>query len=101
VAEALDERFQVHGDDRLILDDEDVGRDLLGDLACRFLRQGGEFSVVEGMIAAASEGANPSTVVRRKAWRERGVRFSSLASGSSRSGALPLIGVPFQIDRKS
>jgi hypothetical protein len=49
---------------------------------------------------AASEGAKPSTVVRRNAWRERGVRFSSLASWSMRSGGLPLIGAPFQIDRK-
>ena len=33
VAEALDDAFEVHGDHRLVLDDEHVGRDLRRDLA--------------------------------------------------------------------
>ena len=36
VAKALDDALQVHGDHRLVLDDQHVGRDLGGDLApCR------------------------------------------------------------------
>ena len=33
MAEALRDRSQVHRDQRLILDDQDVGRELLADLA--------------------------------------------------------------------
>ena len=33
MAERLDQALDVHGDQRLVLDDEHVGRDLLGDLA--------------------------------------------------------------------
>ena len=37
VPELLDERFEVHGDERLVLDDEDVGRHVGGELAARLL----------------------------------------------------------------
>ena len=33
MAKALDNAFEIHGDHRLVLDDEHVGRDLRGDLA--------------------------------------------------------------------
>ena len=39
VAERLDQRFDVHGDERLVLDDEHVGRHLLGDLAAGLVDQ--------------------------------------------------------------
>ena len=37
VTKALHEAFQVHGDDRLVLDDEDLGGDLASQLPARFL----------------------------------------------------------------
>ena len=39
VAEALDDAFEIHGDHRLVFDDEHVGRDLRGDLAARQIDQ--------------------------------------------------------------
>ena len=39
MAEALHQRFEIHGDEGLVLDDQDVGRDLGGQLAARFLDQ--------------------------------------------------------------
>ena len=39
VAEAFDQRLDVHGDEGLVLDDEDVGRDFGGELAAGFLDQ--------------------------------------------------------------
>ena len=43
VAEALDHLLDVHGDQRLVFDDQDVGRHLARDLAARLADQGGEF----------------------------------------------------------
>ena len=40
MAEALDHTFEIHGDHRLVLDDEHVGRDLRGDLATGAIDQG-------------------------------------------------------------
>ena len=39
MAEALDQAFQLHGDEGLVLDDQDVGGDLGGELAAGFLDQ--------------------------------------------------------------
>ncbi len=39
VAEAFDQRLDVHGDEGLVLDDEDVGGDLGGEFAAGFLDQ--------------------------------------------------------------
>lgn len=43
VAERFHERFQIHGDDRLVLDDENARGDLLSDLACRLVEEVANF----------------------------------------------------------
>ena len=43
----LDDAFKVHGDHRLILDDEHVGRDLGGDLAASLIDQLFHLSLIE------------------------------------------------------
>ena len=47
VSQALDDAFEVHGDHRLILDDEHVGRDLGSDLAAGLVDQFFHLSLVE------------------------------------------------------
>jgi hypothetical protein len=59
VTEALDERLEIHGDDRLILDDENVRRQLLGEFPARLREEAG------GLVLGAVE--RLGHVRRRKA----------------------------------
>jgi hypothetical protein len=47
VAEAFHHLLDVHGDQRFVFDDEDVGRDLSGNLDARLVDEGLEFLFVD------------------------------------------------------
>ena len=75
VAERLDQTFEIHRDERLVLDDHHVGRDLGGEFAAGFidqLAQGGDvaFQHFGGILSE-----KPSSATSRKACRGLGVRL--------------------------
>jgi hypothetical protein len=100
VAEAFHQRLDVHGDEGLVLDDEDVGGDLGRELAAGFLNQIAKAGRSQSRIAAASSSEKPSRATRRKACRGRGVicvRWRSGARFDSSASAFSFTGTEFQI----
>ena len=101
MAEALDQRLDIHGDESLVLDDENVGCDLGGEFTARFFNK----------RAQRRQGRNPglrplplpekpSSATSKKAWRGRGVIWVKCCSGGKaglRVPARPLTGTEFQI----
>ena len=78
VAEALDHLLDVHGDQRLVLDDEDVGRHLARDLAAGLAQQVGELarSDIEDLggllVGEAFDGDQQEGLARPRRQRARG-----------------------------
>jgi hypothetical protein len=87
VAQFLDQRLDVGGDDGLVLDDQDVGGQILVDLLLRLRDQRLGFGKVGVQNLRRLEGVKPSSAVSRKAWRERGAIRSSLCAASSVLGS--------------
>ena len=84
VAEALDQRLDVHGDERLVFDDQDVGGDFGGEFAAGFLDQAAQASAGRSPgSSAASSSEKPSRATSRKACRGRGVICVRCCSGGS------------------
>jgi hypothetical protein len=67
VAEAFDQPLEVHGDQRLVLDDQNARGNLLADLTGRFRQQGREGLGADIENARSIEWREPSIAVRRNA----------------------------------
>ena len=106
VAEPFDERLEIHRDQRLVLDDEDVGRHVGGELAARPRRRA---RAPSAMSTDEDRGRppprrTPSRQESRKAWRGSGVIWPMRTSaGRSRwiCSLLPLTDSEFQIRVKT
>ena len=100
VAEAFDQGLDVHGDERLVLDDQDVGGDLGRKLAAGFFHQAAQRRQVDLEHFGRVVLGKPSSATSRNACRGRGVIWVRCCSGA-RCGAvasgLPLRVTEFQI----
>ena len=81
MAEPLDEAFNIHRDQRLIFDDEHVGRDFAGEFLAGFVKECAQRGRSTSRTRAVSSSEKPSSDISRNACRGQGRELGDAGLG--------------------